>query len=64
MSRDRPQSEHPRASAEEKDANEGRAPMDRFKSLTRHLLSVSNKQLQDERRRHPHKRRKRKRVSK
>ena len=52
MSQQKPPSEHLRDKAEASAAADDTAPMERFKDLTRRLLSVSNKRLQDERKRH------------
>jgi hypothetical protein len=59
MNRPKPPSDRTRDRVAESDAADGE-PMERFKSLTRRLLGVSNKQVQDERRRLDDAKRKRK----
>jgi hypothetical protein len=49
MSRDRRQTEQPAAKGEGGGDDDG-VPMERFKNLTRRLLTVSNKKVQQERR--------------
>jgi hypothetical protein len=51
MSRPKSPSDRACISAKESHSDDGK-PVDRFKSLARRLLSVSNKQLQTERRQH------------